>query len=95
MKLSSGELIEKLKIGSILFKKHYEDDTCIEYLFSWKENWVEMKGWGTALGTAQDRIFDIFINPNNWNVFPNFNINENDYPYPWSIAYEKEWNESI
>ena len=54
-----------------------------------------MKGWGTRLGTTNDRLIDIVFYPNNWSVFHNFNINENEYPYPWSIAYKKEWNESL
>jgi len=90
MKLSSGELIESLKTGSLLFKKHYEDNECIEYLFYWGAEQFEMKGWGTGLGTTHDRLVDIVFYPEEWDVFPDFNINEDEYPYPWSTAYKKE-----
>ncbi len=79
-------LIDELLNGKILYRKHYNDDTRIEYIF--QENEIfEIKGWGTAYGNVNDRLVDIISNPNHWEV--HMHLLSDGAPYPWSINYIK------
>ena len=88
-----GEFIDALNAGHILYKQHGDpvwDNK--EFIFK-SGNYYEMKGWGTAYGTAKDRIFDIIQNPDDWQIFPNFNMNIDEYPYPWSVVWSEKFKE--
>ena len=86
-KYNSGELIEKLKQGNVLIKTYpYEDINYAEYLF-FECNSIGIRGWGSSLGNSEDRINDIILHPENWNVVENFNISQG-YPFPWSCKYK-------
>ncbi len=85
-----AELIDALDSGQILYREH--GDPVFknkEFLFK-SGDFYEMKGWGTAYGNAKDRLFDVTQNPDEWKIFPNFNMNENEYPYPWSTKWEED-----
>jgi len=85
-----AELIDALDSGFILFREHgHPEFKNKEFLVKFGDAY-EMKGWGTAYGTAKDRLFDITQNPDEWKIFPNFNINVNNYPYPWSTKWEEK-----
>jgi hypothetical protein len=89
-----AELLDALDNGFILYKQHGDqvfDNK--EFLVKFGE-YYEMKGWGTAYGTIKDRIFEITQNPEEWKIFPNFNIKVNDYPYPWSTMWSKKFEEN-
>ena len=48
----------------------------------------EIKGWGAALGDANNRIIELVANPDQWHIFESFNMQRNGYPYPWSSKYK-------
>ena len=75
--------------GSILYKEYEEGEK--EFLFK-AGNYYDIRGWGTAFGTVQDRLVDVVFNPNNWKVFPNFDMNKDEYPYPWSVRWKDKEN---
>jgi hypothetical protein len=84
-----GELIDALDNGHILYKKHGNDAfDNKEFLFK-SGDYYEIRGWGTAYGTSADRLSEIVQDPDLWKIFPDFNMNTNNYPYPWSAAWEK------
>lgn len=68
---TSGELIEHLKSGFGLRKKHYyrHDSTevvGVEFIFYDAEyKYFEGKGWASA-GSSESRIIDIVTNPEKW-----------------------------
>lgn len=76
--MKSGQLIEKLKSGELLEKKHPIGES--EWLFHEEGYGFEMKGWGTAYGGVTDRIMDILTHPENWKI-SEFKIED----YPWSV----------
>jgi len=85
-----GELIDALEYGYILYKQHGDpvfDNK--EFIFK-SENYYEMKGWATAFGTPKDRFMDMIKNPDDWRIFPDFNMKTDEYPYPWSIAFSSK-----
>jgi hypothetical protein len=84
-----GELIDALDNGFILFKEHGDPIWKNKEFLVKFENYYEMKGWGTALGSVENRLYEIMENPDSWKIFPNFNIKVNDYPYPWSSKWEE------
>ena len=91
--MGSVELIKELMDGNILCKYHYDDEACAEFIFSVEYNGeknIELKGWGTAFGSGVDRLFDVYQHPENWKVIKDFNMNKDEYPYPWSVASIKE-----
>jgi len=87
-----GKLLDALDDGFIITKdhqKHPEDADLfpeLEYMFK-DGTYYELRGWASALGDVKDRLLDIIQNPDAWKIFPNFNINKDDYPYPWSTKY--------
>jgi len=84
-----GELIDALDNGFILFKEHGDPIWKNKEFLVKFGNYYEMKGWGTALGSVENRLYEIMENPDSWKIFPNFNIKVNDYPYPWSTKWEE------
>jgi hypothetical protein len=95
--MKTERLITALKEGKILLKKHNDDESCIEFLFQGQmgeHKWFESKGWGTAYGKPSDRLEDLYFAPEKWKIIKDFNMNDNEYPYPWStiktIEYELE-----
>ncbi|MCK9544884.1 MAG: hypothetical protein M0R03_22955 [Novosphingobium sp.] len=83
-----GELIDAMNDGFILFKDHHDDlfDTR-EYIF-YNGISYELKGWASALGNPEERIMEIIKYPERWKIFPNFNMNKDDYPFPWSTKWK-------
>jgi hypothetical protein len=85
-----GELVDALNAGSILYKQHgdpvFENK---EYLFK-SGDYYDIRGWGTAFGDIKDRVFEVLHSPDNWNIFPDFNVNTDEYPYPWSSKYNNK-----
>lgn len=81
---TSEELISALKSGLVLYKLHpYEN-----YEFLFLDDEIGIKGWGSALGKIGDRLEEIIIHPENWNIVKDFNMKDG-YPYPWSTKYVK------
>jgi hypothetical protein len=79
-------LLDALDNGSILYNETKFKEK--EYLFKTEKSY-EAKGWGSALGTVEQRILDIVANPEEWFIFENFNMKVDEYPYPWSTKYQK------
>ena len=66
-----GELIDALDNGFILFREQGDPEfKNKEFLVKFGGQY-EMKGRGTAYGSAKDRLFDITQNPDEWKIFPN------------------------
>ena len=87
--MGTTKLIDALNDGKILCKVHYDDENCIEFAFQVEYNGIrnlELKGWGTAHGGSMERLLDMFQYPTNWKVVKDFNMNTDDYPYPWSSS---------
>lgn len=81
-----AKLIDALDEGNILVKEIAEEK---QFLIK-SENSYEVKGWASALVSARDCLFEITQYPEHWKIFPNFNINERGYPYPWSSKWKEE-----
>ena len=85
-----GEHIDALDNGFILYKKHGDDAfDNKEFIFKSRDDY-EIRGWKTAYGGAISRINDIVKDPDKWLIFPNFNMNKDDYPFPWSSKWNRE-----
>lgn len=80
-----AKLIDALDNGNILIKEFTGEK---QFLIK-SDNSYEVKGWASALVSAQDCLFEITQYPERWEVFPDFNMNERDYPYPWSSKWEE------
>lgn len=77
-------LIDALDNGSILYYETQFGEK--EFLFR-SGNSYERKGWASALGNVQLKMMDIIENPDEWSIFPNFNMDVDEYPYPWSTKW--------
>jgi hypothetical protein len=71
---TSGELIEALKSGFGLRRKHYynhshEEVVGSEFLFyDSKHKYFDKKGWGSAFGDVKDRLEEIIKHPERWEI---------------------------
>lgn len=83
-----AELIDALDYGYVLYRQHgLPEFDNKEFLFK-SHDMYEIRGWGTAYGNAADRIFQLTENPDDWQMFPDFNMKRDEYPYPWSTAWK-------
>lgn len=85
----TGMLLKKLHKGFVLYKDHCGSIETREFLISCGIGVYEMKGWGSALGTVEERLVELITNPEKWEV-SSFNHIEQNYPYPWSTTYKNE-----
>ena len=77
--------------GGILYKDSRGDEGCREFLIYADENpGFEIRGWGSAYGTPEDRVIDVILKPENWKV--HHRSLSHGYPYPWSSNYKEEKN---
>jgi len=79
-----GILIDALDNGAILYRII---DNEKQFMFKMFDSY-EIKGWGAALGDANNRIIELVANPDQWHIFESFNMQRNGYPYPWSSKYK-------
>jgi hypothetical protein len=82
-------LLEALDRGYILYKT-YEVDTEKQFFFKTRYGY-EIKGWCSDLVNERDCIFEIIKYPDNWKIFPKFNMNRDSYPYPWSTKWKTKY----
>lgn len=82
-----GELIDSLENGYILYREMNDEK---QYFIQYG-NQYEVKGWASALCSSSDCLMNMIQFPDNWKVFPNFNMFKDKYPYPWS----SKWVEKI
>jgi hypothetical protein len=72
--MESDKLIKALKEGKGLCKKDCDKDDPtyvygVEFLYYDNEyKGFDRKGWGSALGTVEQRLLDIIKNPENWEI---------------------------
>lgn len=80
----AAKLINALTQGEILRRNHkYPDGTLIgsEYFFMDVEHkYFESKGWGSALGTTEERLESIIKDPQDWEITQYSLIQK-----PWSL----------
>jgi hypothetical protein len=81
---TSGELIDLLKGGNILYKDHHGDSNYREWLF-FDEGYLEARGWASAVRDVDYRLTEILISPTTWKVHGPIG----EYPYPWSVNPQK------
>jgi len=81
---SAGKLIDALNEGYILFKEYKDGEK--QFLFYYS-GIFETRGWCSALGTIDDRLVELIKEPGNWKIFPDFNMNTDVYPFPWSAKF--------
>jgi hypothetical protein len=91
--MKSSKLIKALEEGKILYNDHDPSGAFdqIEFLFLViipTGRYLEIKGWGTALGSVKDRLKNIIEFPDDWKIHK-FDMNSTGHPYPWSIDYKK------
>lgn len=81
--MKSGELIEALKAGKILYRL-VGGGPEMEFVFMSHPTLVEVRGFGSALGTPMDRMREIIFNPQDWSIH---HVTMEAKVYPWSTAY--------
>jgi len=84
--MTSGELIEALKAGKVLYRKVYNGQET-EYFFSYTPGEFEMRGFESGIGSWEQRIKVIINEPEQWKIHshPSSNVK----PYPWSFDYKE------
>lgn len=85
-----GELIDALDNGNILYKEYEVGEK--QFVFKTGNPFqIEAKGWCSAYGVHHNnKIVEVIEEPDNWKIFPNFNMNTDDYPFPWSSTWEEK-----
>lgn len=79
-------LIDALNNGSILYKEYEYDEK--QFIFKSGSSY-EIRGWCSALDNFQQVLFEITQKPDKWKIFPNFNMNVDEHPFPWSTIGKK------
>lgn len=80
-----ANLFNALDSGHILYNENKRGER--EFIFK-STSGYERKGWGSALGQTKDVIYDIVEHSGEWRIFPDFNMNTDEYPFPWSTKWE-------
>jgi hypothetical protein len=72
---TAGELITALESGKILGRSQRYDVVessdhweCIYYQCSRGQIYLGVWGWGSALGTVKDRLYDLVVHPEVWHI---------------------------
>lgn len=85
------ELIQAMTEGKVLVKVHHNDEYCSEYLYSYEfegKRYLDMRGWGTGFGKANERLEEVLLRPEGWKVVDGFHMDQG-YPYPWSTVHSE------
>jgi hypothetical protein len=82
----AGGHLDALDNGFILYQEFENGEK--KFMIA-SGNSYEIKGWGSALGTPDDHLLHMIRHPEEWKIFPNFNMSQDEYPYPWSSKWKK------
>jgi hypothetical protein len=75
--MKASELIKALEDGKTLIRIHHNDTDCKETMklttikVTGEEKifkYVEVNGWGSAIGDSRDRLNDLILNPEQWDI---------------------------
>lgn len=60
-------LLEALQEGKLLKKVHYNDESCVETM-GYDSGAFFIGGWASALGRTEDRVLELIMNPELWQI---------------------------
>lgn len=85
--MTSEQLIYALKTDKLVLIRRYHEEE-LEYLFYNKYNFLEMKGWGSQIGTIAERALSLIQNPEQWEITM---WKEEDYPWSTKMSRNQKY----